>query len=149
MRKSKAREVSTPVVFVDTAALIALANADDDLHAAAVAVRNDIAQQGVRMVTTDAVLTETASGLLGARVRHLAAPVIDAVRASAYFDIVHVDPALWERGWALFKARHDKEWSLVDCLSFVVMQDRGIIEAFTSDHHYEQAGFVCLLPVRR
>jgi hypothetical protein len=134
---------------VDTAALLALSNADDDLNAAAVAVRNDIAQQGVRMVTTDAVLTETASGLSGARVRHLAAPVIDAVRASAYFDVVHVDLNLWERGWVLFKARHDKEWSLVDCLSFVVMQDRGIIEAFTSDHHYQQAGFVCLLPARR
>ncbi len=43
------------------------------------------------------------------------------------------------------KSRQDKEWSLVDCASFVVMQQRGIFEALTSDHHFEQAGFVRLL----
>jgi hypothetical protein len=40
----------------------------------------------------------------------------------------------------------DKSWGLVDCASFVVMQQRGITEAFTSDRHFEQAGFACLLP---
>jgi predicted nucleic acid-binding protein len=45
----------------------------------------------------------------------------------------------------LLKARLDKEWSLVDCASFVVMQHRSIVEALTADHHFEQAGFVRLL----
>ncbi len=43
------------------------------------------------------------------------------------------------------KAHPDKDWSLVDCASFVVMKQRGIQEALTSDHHFEQAGFVRLL----
>jgi predicted nucleic acid-binding protein len=39
----------------------------------------------------------------------------------------------------------DKEWSLVDCISFVVMTDRKLTDALTGDHHFEQAGFNALL----
>ena len=39
----------------------------------------------------------------------------------------------------------DKEWGLIDCVSFVVMEYRGITEALTSDAHFEQAGFQALL----
>jgi len=50
-----------------------------------------------------------------------------------------------KQAWELLKNRPDKEWSLVDCSSFVLMQQRGMIEAFTTDHHFEQAGFMRLL----
>ena len=46
-----------------------------------------------------------------------------------------------ERGLALYRARPDKAWSLIDCISFMVMTERGITEALTGDHHFEQAGF--------
>ena len=52
---------------------------------------------------------------------------------------------LWQRGWQLFTTRSDKEWGLTDCISFVVMQDYQIDRAFSSDRHFEQAGFVRLL----
>ena len=55
--------------------------------------------------------------------------------------VVHVDEALWERGWELFVERPDKHWGLTDCISFVVMKDHHIAQAFASDHHFEQAGF--------
>jgi uncharacterized protein len=42
-------------------------------------------------------------------------------------------------------SRRDKEWSLTDCISFVVMKERGLTEALTADHHFEQAGFKALL----
>jgi predicted nucleic acid-binding protein len=51
-------------------------------------------------------------------------------------------------GWlALLNAsdREDKDWGLVDCASFAVMQDLGITEAFTDDRHFQQAGFRRLL----
>ncbi len=41
--------------------------------------------------------------------------------------------------------RLDKDWSLTDCISFAVMQERSLTEALTSDHHFEQAGFTALL----
>jgi uncharacterized protein len=55
--------------------------------------------------------------------------------------VVRLDDDLLDRAAELFKNRPDKSWSLTDCVSFVVMKDRGIMEAFTGDHHFEQAGF--------
>jgi predicted nucleic acid-binding protein len=52
---------------------------------------------------------------------------------------------LFDEGLRLFKTRLDKEWSLTDCISFVVMEREKIREAFTGDHHFEQAGFVALM----
>jgi hypothetical protein len=52
---------------------------------------------------------------------------------------------VFERGLGLYRSRPDKEWSLTDCISFVVMQEQGIGEALTADRHFTQAGFVALL----
>jgi predicted nucleic acid-binding protein len=58
---------------------------------------------------------------------------------------VNVDSLLFERGWLLYEQRPDKEWGLVDCISFILMQKRGVLHAVTNDHHFEQAGFIILL----
>jgi predicted nucleic acid-binding protein len=61
---------------------------------------------------------------------------------------VEIEPAsraLFDAGWKLYCERPDKDWSLTDCISFVVMHDRGIVDALTGDHHFEQAGFCALL----
>ena len=52
---------------------------------------------------------------------------------------------LLEQGMDLYARRPDKEWSLTDCISFVVMSQNGLEEALTGDHHFEQAGFRILL----
>lgn len=59
--------------------------------------------------------------------------------------IVPISRPLWLEGWALYKQRADKEWGLTDCTSFVVMTQEQVTQAFTSDRHFEQAGFVNLL----
>jgi predicted nucleic acid-binding protein len=58
---------------------------------------------------------------------------------------VPASPELFQRGVELFRARPDKEWSLTDCISFVVMTEKGLSEALTGDRHFEQAGFHALL----
>jgi hypothetical protein len=45
----------------------------------------------------------------------------------------------------LFTSRADKDWSLTDCLSFIVMGRRNIRQALTADNHFEQAGFHAVL----
>jgi len=61
--------------------------------------------------------------------------------------IVPASADLWQRGVTLFAGRPDKDWSLTDCISFVVMQERGLTAALTADRHFEHAGFVALLRV--
>jgi uncharacterized protein len=52
---------------------------------------------------------------------------------------------LLDAGIALYSQRTDKLWGITDCISFVVMQRHQITEALTTDHHFEQAGFIALL----
>jgi uncharacterized protein len=67
------------------------------------------------------------------------------MRASSRTAIVPLQPQLRQRGLDLFASRADKNWSLTDCTSFVVMYDQAIHESLTSDRHFEQAGFKALL----
>ncbi|MBI5829688.1 MAG: type II toxin-antitoxin system VapC family toxin [Chloroflexi bacterium] len=71
--------------------------------------------------------------------------VVAGLRASPRTTIVALDPHLLQRGLDLFASRNDKDWSLTDCVSFVVMQDHGLTNALTADRHFEQAGFKALL----
>jgi uncharacterized protein len=60
-------------------------------------------------------------------------------------DIVWVDQSLHREAIALLRARPDKTYSLCDAVSFILMRDRGITEALTTDRHFDQEGFVRLL----
>lgn len=67
------------------------------------------------------------------------------MRQDPKIDIVHVDETLYFAAINLLQRRLDKEWSLCDAVSFVLMERLGITEALTTDHHFEQAGFIRLL----
>lgn len=134
-----------PRVFGDTASWIALLNKDDALHARALEVRRELRQRKVRVVTTEFVLIEVADGLSDPPLRKAVIAFIEEMRREPTIEIVPLSEQLMASGWALYQQRPDKEWGLTDCISFVVMQEQGIDEAFTSDHHFTQAGFTILL----
>lgn len=67
------------------------------------------------------------------------------LRADTASEIVEPTVNLFDAGIAFYDARPDKQWSLTDCISFVVMDERGLTEALTGDHHFEQAGYAALL----
>ncbi len=130
------------IVFADTFYWVALANRRDATHARAAQFAR--AYSG-RVLTTEWVLTEVADGLASARHRHLIQPLRALWRTDEMLTIVEATHELFERGLDLFCDRPDKQWSLTDCISFVVMQDQGLSEALTADRHFEQAGFAPLL----
>ncbi len=135
----------TSPVFVDSVAWIALLHSADSLHKQTVDFYGKLVADGRGFVTTSLVLVEVASALSAQSRRHLAIELEQRLHSSAICELIWIDRELYERSWSLFRERLDKSWSLVDCSSFVVMQDRRVSEALTADHHFEQAGFTKLI----
>ncbi|HEX8199992.1 MAG TPA: PIN domain-containing protein [Isosphaeraceae bacterium] len=134
-----------PSVFVDTAALIAPLNPRDVLQGQALHVLRSLRRQKSPLVTTEFVLLEVADAFSAPAVRARTGSFIEGLRSEPDVRIIPVEPGLFAAGWTLHGQRPDKEWGLTDCISFVVMTRESIVPAFTSDHHFEQAGFVKLL----
>ncbi len=136
----------TPPTFVDTSYILALANTADQYHTQA---RAAALQMSPPFITTEAVLTEIGNALAKVRWRHVGVMTLQALRADTHVEIVSIDPHLFDQAVTLYSSRPDKEWGLTDCISFVVMQDRGLTEALTTDVHFQQAGFRALLQPNR
>jgi uncharacterized protein len=133
------------LVFLDTNGWFALLNASDALHGAADTVWKRLGQEGYSVVVTDWVVAETGNGLARSPARSRFVDAVDALQRSSRTRLVFITPDLFQRALTLYASRADKMWGLVDCASFLVMQDEGIHQAFTTDRHFEQAGFQCLL----
>ena len=131
----------TPV-FADSFFFFALLNHNDAAHETA---ERFSSETGRPFVTTAWVLTEVADGCATVDKRGLFLQLLDTLRASPDARVIGPSEELFSRGVEHYCQRPDKEWSLTDCLSFVVMGDERLSEALTGDHHFEQAGFRALL----
>ena len=125
-------------VFADTFALIAWLNPRDNAHPLVASYLDDFTG---RLVTTEWVLIELADALSAPDARSTVVSFLAAVRADPLFEVLGYVPSVYDAGFDLFAKRPDKAWSLTDCISFGVMAQRGLGEALTADHHFEQAGF--------
>jgi predicted nucleic acid-binding protein len=92
------------------------------------------------------VLLEIGNGLARS-FKQEAIQVIESFFDSEEVEIVRLTPELFERGFDLYRNYKDKEWGLIDSISFVVMADAGISQALTFDGHFQQAGFEALMAV--
>jgi predicted nucleic acid-binding protein len=132
-------------VFMDSGGFLALWDSSDEHHKAAVQLQNELARKRRGFVTSEYIVDETVT-LLSRRHSHAAAvDFLDTIERSDAVRLEWVGP---ERFWAAtrFFGRHeDKEWSFTDCVSFTMMRELRIREAFTTDHHFRQAGFSALL----
>jgi predicted nucleic acid-binding protein len=132
--------------FADTSGWVAWADAKEVFHARALVLFTEVWDQGGRLVTTSPVLAELTALFNRLRMPKLRQiQFIDQLQADPSVEIVSADAALESAAWQLWRSRPDKDWTFVDCFSFVVMQRRHLGEALTSDHHFEQAGFIRLL----
>jgi uncharacterized protein len=132
-------------VFADTVYWIALANPLDQWHRSAAQASRTLG--GTEIVTTEEVLTEFLAHFSGHGRAVRAGAVRYAERIMANPDIV-VRPqshASFAGGFALYKARPDKAYSLTDGISMETMRAEGISEILTHDNHFTQEGFTILL----
>lgn len=129
-------------VFADTFYFLALLSARDAAHEHA--IKSTRSLKG-RLLTTAWVITEVADGMRTAAERSRFPQFFDRLSSNPQTTIVPCSAVVFDLGMELFRRRLDKEWSLTDCISFVVMEQNGVDQALTGDHHFEQAGFVALL----
>ena len=133
-------------VFADTSCWIALVNKHDEHHERA---HDTVARQRRYMVTTQFVFMELFDGAARRpRLKRMSMALVDKLIVDPTVVVVPATPGLFERALAPYSKRADKQWTLTDCASFAVMRERGIAQALTTDHHFEQAGFKALLRVR-
>ena len=129
-------------VFADTSFYAAMWNPLDQWHRVA---REWASRQPAHVVLTEFVIVEMGNYLSGSRSRTYFSRLVRYLRGDARTSVIPATSDLLQAGLDLYEARQDKEWSVTDCISFVVMEEQGLTEALSSDHHFEQAGFTILL----
>ena len=132
-------------VFMDTSYLIAILEPTDDRHekAKTVSMSLDNSQQ----VTSEMVLTELLNAFCtrGIFFRQMVLNVVDDLRSDPNVEIIPQSTELFEQAYQYYRQRPDKQYSLTDCASMVIMKEKGIDQVLTHDHHFQQEGFIALL----
>jgi len=128
-------------LFVDTSGWAYLIDRSTSFHKNVSKVYQQALMQQRLLVTTNYIIAELIA-LLASRARIPRQE--DALKIAPHVEVIHIDTALDNEAWQLLKRRMDKDWSLVDASSFVIMAKYKMTEAITTDHHFTQAGFVRL-----
>ena len=132
-------------VFMDSAGFLALWDGADEHHAAALKLQAGLTGKRRRFLTTEYVVDETVTLLLVRHSHEAAVDFLDTIERSEALRLEWIGPDRFRAAGALFRKHADKEWSFTDCVSFTTMHELRVRDAFTTDHHFKQAGFNPLL----
>lgn len=135
----------TDSIFLDTAFILALASPDDQYHNKAKQLSRKIRKENIALVTTRAILIEIGDAMAGQRRRQAGIAMLESLETAENLEIISSSDELYSRAFDLYHSRLDKGWGMTDCISFVVMQDKQISAALTTDTHFQQAGFAALM----
>ena len=132
------------LVFADTGYWIAILAPMDTLNGSALEVSRNLGQ--IRIITTEMVISELLASLSKPpELRNTVIKSVEMIFNDPNTEVVPQTSLQFRAAFDRYKARSDKEWSLTDCASFLVMEQRGIQDALAYDHHFDQAGFKALL----
>jgi predicted nucleic acid-binding protein len=123
--------------FADTSYFLALLSSHDPAHRKALSA----SRRTALLITTEFILLEFGNACARADDHADFLLLVDGMRSSPHVRITPLSTELFDAGLARMRERSDKDWSLTDCISFVVMEREGLHDALTGDHHFEQAGF--------
>lgn len=129
------------MIFIDTSALYSLADQSDHNHQKAREIFARALKAGEEFLVHNYVLVESA-----ALIQHRlgAAPAKKFLEDAARFSVVWVDAPLHAKSVDYFSARATRNLSFVDCVSFVLMRQKGIRNAFVFDEDFAKEGFSSL-----
>ena len=129
-------------MLVDTSGWLCILDERDERHRTAV----DLFNSSRTLITHSYIIAELVplcQSKRFSRIRTL--NFLDELVSDPTIEILWLDVTLTRQGINLLASREDKRWSLCDAVSFIIMNRYGISDALTTDHHFEQAGFVRLL----
>lgn len=127
---------------MDTLFIVALINKRDQYHQKALELAQKF--ENHPLIITDAIFLEVGNAL-SSLYKQESAELIETFIASDEVEVIRLNPDLFEKALMLYKQYQDKSWGLVDCVSFVVMQENQVTQALTFDQHFVQAGFQALM----
>ena len=135
------------MTFLDTGGLVTKYSKKEKRHAEAMELFELLVRTREPLLTTSLILLEIGDYFSAVGSRHTAVKIRAMLEDSADIEIVQTTPDHVSAAWGLFESRQDKSWGITDCVSFVVMREKGCRVAFAIDRHFVQAGFHTLLPV--
>ncbi len=130
------------ITLINTEFAVSLVNESDENHEKALKLSLEYERQPV--LITDCVLLEIGNSLSRNHKKE-GSFIIEKSLTTDETEIVRLDETLFNKAFELYRDYTDKTWGLVDCVSFVVMRERGITDVLTSDQHFVQAGFNALM----
>jgi predicted nucleic acid-binding protein len=131
-------------IFVDSGAWLALADKRDQYHARATAVYPQLLRQSSRLITTNLVVAESYNLIRWRLGYEPGIRFLQSLRQSSRLERVYTDEELEIAAEAILQQFNDQTFSLVDAVSFALMQQRDIQQTFAFDFHFQVAGFVMI-----
>jgi predicted nucleic acid-binding protein len=132
-------------IFLDTMGIVAVLNRRDALHQRATRIFKGFEKSNDILYTTDLVIYEVGNTLCASKLKSAVIKFARHFRQSPNAEILYSSEGDLEEALRLYEKYRDKDWGLVDCVSFNKMRRLGIERAFTQDKHFKQAGFETLL----
>jgi uncharacterized protein len=131
-------------VFVDASAWIAVIDRRDKYHRAASGEYIRLIHERYLLVTTNLVIAEAYIIIRRTGGHAPAMHLLSSLRGSPRLSRVNSDTRLESLAEALLGKYADQDFSYIDAVSFALMQEQEIQEAFTFDNHFVNLGFQML-----
>jgi predicted nucleic acid-binding protein len=129
-------------MFLDTSGILCCVDVREQLHHEAVTLYDGTNKR----FTHNYVLSEFVALAAARRFdRKSTLEIADSMLSDSNVEVVWVDRQLHASAMKLLISQLDKSYSLCDAVSFLLMRERQLVEALTTDRHFEQAGFRSLL----
>jgi uncharacterized protein len=132
------------IYFLDTSYILALEIKNEDAHQKVLQNWTNLIKIKPFLITTTYIFAEVVTFFNSRKLHYKAVEVGNRLLESPDIELMEIDQTLFNQGWEYFQKHKDKSYSLTDCLSFIVMQQREIVIALTLDNHFYQAGFQIL-----
>jgi predicted nucleic acid-binding protein len=131
-------------IFVDTSAWIAIINPRDKYHVAAKEFYSEALTRKRRLLISNLIVSETHTNLLWKLGHHKAISFLNIIEQASSVQCVWSTRELESQARDILRRYDDQDFSYTDAVSFALMQQRELLEAFAFDHHFSVVGFVQL-----